>query len=191
VNELPETRYVETPEGAYLAYQTFGQGSLDLLLPMNGGVAVELAWEEPVISTPLRHLASFARVITFDCRGFGSSGRVDPKSVPAVQTWMDDLGTVMTAADCERAAVLAWGESTAAAMLFAATFPERLASLVLVNPYARYARSDDCLWGMPEHLLKAYGAAIREAWGTGAVTETVAPSLIKSEEDRRRWARTE
>ena len=189
--ELPETQYVETPEGAYLAYQTFGRGSLDLLVPMNGGVAIELAWEEPVISAPLRHLASFARVITFDCRGFGSSGRVDPKSVPAVQTWMDDFGTVMTAAECERAAAFAWGESTPAAMLFAATYPERVSSLVLVSAYARYARSDDCPWGMPEHLLKVYGAAIRGAWGTGAVTETIAPSLIQSEEDRRRWARIE
>jgi hypothetical protein len=52
VVELPQTQYVETPEGAYLAYQTFGRGSLDLLVPMNGGVAVELAWEEPVISPP-------------------------------------------------------------------------------------------------------------------------------------------
>jgi hypothetical protein len=37
VVELPETQYVETPEGAYLAYQTFGRGSLDLLVPMKEG----------------------------------------------------------------------------------------------------------------------------------------------------------
>jgi len=191
VIERPETYYVETPEGAYLAYQTFGQGSLDLLLPMNGGFAVDLAWEEPVISASLRHLASFTRVITFDVRGFGSSGPVDPTSVPAVQAWMDDLGTVMTAADCDRAAVFAWGEGTTAAMLFAATFPERVSSLVLVNAYARYVRSDDCPWGMPEHVLKRYGALMRDFWGTGSITETVAPSLIQSEEDRRRWARME
>lgn len=46
--EVPETHYVETPEGVYLAYQTFGEGSLDFLLPLPGGVALDLAWDEPV-----------------------------------------------------------------------------------------------------------------------------------------------
>ena len=46
--EVPETHYVETPEGVYLAYQIFGEGSVDLLLPLPGGVALDLAWDEPV-----------------------------------------------------------------------------------------------------------------------------------------------
>jgi class 3 adenylate cyclase/alpha-beta hydrolase superfamily lysophospholipase len=191
VLEVPEVRYVETPEGAYLAYQTFGDGSLDLVLSMNGGVALELAWEEPAISAALRHLASFSRVIAFDCRGFGSSWRVDAKAVPAVQTWSDDIGTVMTAGDRKSAALFAWGEATPAAMLFAATYPDRVTSMVLVNPFARYIQSDDCPWGMPENLIKAYGAALRELWGTGGMAATVAPSLMQSEADGRRWARME
>jgi len=189
--DAPEAKYVETPEGVYLAYETFGNGSVDLLLAMNGGVALEIAWEEPAISAALRHLASFSRVIAFDCRGFGSSGRVDPKAVPAVQTWSDDFGTVMTAGDREQAAVFAWGEGASGAMLFAATYPERVASMVLVNPYARYMRSDDSPWGIPEHLIKAYLASLREVWGTGGMGETIAPSLVQSEEDRRWWARME
>lgn len=189
--DVPETRYVETPEGVYLAYQTFGEGSVDLLLPMTGGVALDLAWDDPIISAGLQHLASFSRVIAFDCRGFGSSGRVDPNSVPALQTWIDGFDTVMTQCGREKAAVFAWGESTSGSMLFAATHPEWVASMVLVNAYARNTRSTECPWGMPEHLIKAYGAAIRENWGTGAATQLRDPSLVQSEEDRRRWARME
>jgi pimeloyl-ACP methyl ester carboxylesterase len=44
---------------------------------------------------------------------------------------------------------------------------------------------------MPEHLVKAYGAAIRGAWGTGVPTEGPNPSLVQSEGRRRRWARIE
>ncbi len=159
----PRHALLETPDGVYLAYQIFGEGSVDLLLPLPGGVALDLAWDDPIISAGLRRLASFSRVIAFDCRGFGSSSRVDPRSVPALQTWSDGLGTVMTAGDRERAAVFTWGEAASGAMFFAATYPERVTSMVLVNAYARNTRNTDCPWGMPEHLVKTYGAAIRDA----------------------------
>lgn len=191
VSDIPETRYVETPEGLYLAYQTFGEGPVDLLMPVPAGLALDLAWEEPVIGAGLRHLASFSRVIAFDCRGFGSSWHVDPRNVPAVQTWSDDLGTVMTAGGREKTAIFTWGEATSGAMFFAATYPERVTSMVLVNAYARNVRSTECPWGWPEHLVKRYGAAIREAWGTGLATQLRDPSLVQSDEDRRRWARME
>lgn len=191
VIEVPETRHVESAEGVYLAFQTFGDGSVDLLLPLTGGVALDVAWDDPVISAGLRQLASFSRVIAFDCRGFGSSWRIDPRSVPALQTWSDDFATVMTAGGRQSAAIFAWGEATSGAMFFAATYPERVTSMVLVNAYARYTRSAECPWGIPEHLVKTYGAAIRENWGSGAATEFRDPSLVQNEKDRRRWARME
>ena len=39
--------------------------------------------------------------------------------------------------------------------------------------------------------LPDYVAAIQGAWGTGGVTETLAPSMVRSDEARRRWARGE
>jgi class 3 adenylate cyclase len=164
---------------------------MDLVLTVNGGFAIELMWEEPAITTCMDRLASFSRLITFDPRGFGSSTRVDPERVPAVQTWMDDLGTVMDAVSSEKAALLSWAECTQAIMLFAATYPERVTSLVLVNPYARFVRNEECPWGMPSRSLPDYIEAIEEAWGTGAVTETLAPGMVRTAEARRRWARGE
>ncbi len=189
--EVPQTRYAESPEGVYLAYQTFGEGLEDLLLPLPGGVALDLAWDDPVISAGLRRLGTFSRVIAFDCQGFGSSWRVDPKSVPALQTWSDCYGTAMAAGGRQCAAIFAWGEATSGAMLFAATYPECVSSMVLVNAYARNTRSTECPWGMPEHLVKAYGAAIRDNWGTGVATKFRDPSLVQNEEDQLRWARME
>jgi class 3 adenylate cyclase len=189
--DTPETMYAQTVGNAYLAYQILGSGPVDLVLPMNGGFSVDLVWDEPAIASGLGRLASFSRTITFDPRGFGSSAGVDRKRVPAVQTWMDDLGTIMHAVGSEKAALLSWGEYTPAALLFAATYPQRVTSLVLVNGYARFLRSQDCPWGMPPDLLPAYAEIIEQAWGTGAVTETLAPSMVKSDEARRRWGRVE
>jgi class 3 adenylate cyclase len=112
-------------------------------------------------------------------------------AIPAVQTWKDDIGTVMDAVDSERAAFLSWGDSTGATMFFAATYPERTASLVLINAYARYARSDETPWGLPADLIGSYVAAIEGVWGTGRCIETLAPSLVQTDEARRHWGRVE
>jgi class 3 adenylate cyclase len=187
----PQTQYVPAPEGGYLAYQVVGEGPVDVVLPMNGGFPIDLIWEEPTIGGSLRRLATFSRVIAFDPRGFGSSGRVDPQSVPAVQTWMDDIRTVMDAADSEQACLLSWSLSALSVMLFAATYPRRVSSLVAVNAFARFLRNDECTWGMPKDQFLVYLAAIEEAWGTGEVSRILAPSLIRSEDALIRWARAE
>jgi class 3 adenylate cyclase/predicted alpha/beta hydrolase family esterase len=184
----PETQYAPAPEGGYLAYQVVGKGPVDVVLPMNGGFAIDLIWEEPTIGASLRRLATFSRVIAFDPRGFGSSGRVDPHRVPAIQTWMDDIRTVMDAAGSEQACLLSWSLSAMSVMLFAATYPRRVSSLVAVNAFARFLRNDKCSWGMPKDQFPAYLAAIKNAWGTGEITRTLAPSLIRSEDALHRWA---
>ncbi len=183
------TRYARTAEDDYVAFQVTGDGPVDLVLPITGSAGIELMWDDPAVSAFISRLASFSRLITFDPRGFGSSGRLDADAVPAVQTWKDDIGTVMDAAGSERAAFLSWGESTGATMFFAATYPERVLSLVLVNAYARYARNEDAPWGLPPDLIPAYVSAIQEVWGTGACIETLAPTMVQTEEARQRWAR--
>ena len=191
MTEIPATRYAETVEGSYLAYQVLGTGPVDLVVPMVGNFPIDLIWEEPTIVSGLRRLASFSRLIIFDPRGFGSSAGVDPKRVPALQTWMDDLGTVMDAVNSEKAALLSWAECALAVMLFAATFPQRVTSLVLVNAYARFLRNDDNPWAMPSNRFQDYVENIRTAWGNGMVTEILAPSMVRTDEARQRWARAE
>jgi len=185
--EAPETHYAKTVEGTYLAYQTIGDGPADLVFQLNGGMLLDLMWEEPAVTSFMQRLASFGRVITFDARGFGSSGHLDPRAVPAMQTWMDDIGVVMDATRSAQAALLACGETGLAAMLFAATYPQRVSSLALINTFARYQRSDDCPWGMPLDSIPAYADLVGELWGTGGVAEVLMPSLIDNADAKRRW----
>jgi class 3 adenylate cyclase len=191
MTEPLSTQYTTTPEGTYLAYQVSGNGPVDLVIPITGSAAVELIWNEPAFSEFVSRLASFSRVITFDPRGFGSSGRLDPESIPALQMWKDDIVTVMDAAGSRRAALFAWGESSGATMFFAATYPERTSSLVLVNSYARYARSEDTPWGLPGDLIPSYVSAIKDLWGFGGCFEILAPSLVPTDEARQYWGRVE
>lgn len=186
--DAPETHYATTVEGTYLAYQVVGDGPIDLVFQLNGGMLVDLMWEEPATRDFVQRLASFSRVIIFDARGFGSSGHLDPRAVPAIQTWMDDIGVVMDATGSAQAALLASGETGLAAMLFAATYPQRVRSLALVNTFARYQRSEECPWGMPPQAIQAYADVIRELWGTGGVAEALMPGLVDSPDAKRRWA---
>jgi pimeloyl-ACP methyl ester carboxylesterase len=70
----PKTRYAKNG-GVSIAYQVFGQGSLDLVYVPGWISHVEYTWEQPAYTHFLERLGSFARVIMFDKRGTGLSDR--------------------------------------------------------------------------------------------------------------------
>jgi hypothetical protein len=73
----PETRYAKSGE-VHVAYQVFGEGSVDLVFVPGLISNVEHYWDDPNHARWLRRLARFARVISFDKRGTGlfASSRV-------------------------------------------------------------------------------------------------------------------
>jgi pimeloyl-ACP methyl ester carboxylesterase len=101
-------------------------------------------WEIPRQAKFLRRLARLGRLIMFDKRGTGMSGR--GTSVPTLETRMDDIGAVMDAADSVRAAVLGNFDGGALATLFAATYPDRTSALALFQPAPRFIRSPQLPW---------------------------------------------
>jgi pimeloyl-ACP methyl ester carboxylesterase len=98
-------------------------------------------------------LASFSRVILFDKRGTGISDQVPMDDLPAMDSWMENILTVMDAAKSARAVIVGDTEGAAMAILFAATYPERTHSLVLINPIARLFRGPDYPIGMPQYKI--------------------------------------
>lgn len=90
---------------------------------------IELAWKLSGLAPTLTEWSSFARLIRFDKRGTGMS---DPVSgAPTLETRMDDVRAVMDAAGSRRAAFYGLAEGAAMTLLFAATYPERVAALVV------------------------------------------------------------
>jgi pimeloyl-ACP methyl ester carboxylesterase len=105
---------------------------------------------------------------------------------------MDDVRAVMDAADCERAAVVAMSEGGPMALLFAATYPERVSALVLWATFARIAWAPDYPAGIDVEEAEAFCDQIEESWGHGRVLPLIATQDAPDDEaTRRRFARFE
>ena len=124
---VPETRYAKTLDGVYIAYQTVGDGPIDIVWQFDWLGNVDTIWEYRPSAEWFRGLASFSRLILHDRRGTGASSRnVDP---PNLETRVADLTIVLDAVGSERPVLGGALQGGAPNILFAATFPERVHSL--------------------------------------------------------------
>lgn len=143
---MPETRYARSGD-ASIAYQVTGDGPFDLVFIPPFLTHAELIWTTN-FAPALEDMSSFSRVIRFDKRGTGMSDRVT--GAPTLETRMDDARAVMDAVGCRRAAFFGSSEGAAMSLLFAATYPERTAALVLRSAYPRALWAPDYPWGRTE-----------------------------------------
>lgn len=138
MGDTPETHYAWNGDVS-LAYQVVGDGPIDLVYQQGYASHVGLNWEGPALSRFLRGLASHARLIITDRRGWGCSDRFSPFDVAPLETMTDDLLCVMGAAGSDRAVIFGSVETGINAPLFAATYPNRTLGLILCDALAVYA----------------------------------------------------
>ena len=182
------TQYARSGD-ADLAYRVFGEGPPDVVLVYDWGSHLEAVAEQPLFDEFIRSLARFSRVIWFDMRGIGMSAPV--VGDPPIESWMDDLVAVMDTVGSEEATVIAQGHAVQMAVMAAASHPERVRSLVLLNGFARLARADDYPPGMPEHVQEIYARQIEERWGTGEFASLLGPSIAELPGIVEWWGRVE
>src|SRR6266513_2860249 len=103
--------------------------------------AVLSTWDQPLLVRHVQGLAQSGRVLMLDKRGTGLSDRV--REVQSLDTAMDDIRAVMDAVGSESAVLWMGATSTGIGVLFAATYPERCAGLVLFDPTVKGTRSAD------------------------------------------------
>jgi class 3 adenylate cyclase len=172
-----------------VGYQVLGDGPIDLVFLTGMSSHIDLRWEEPLNEYFLHRLASFSRLILFDRRGTGVSDPVPFDHLPTWEEWADDMRIVFDAVGCERAAIMAWLDGGPMAMLFAATYPERTAALVLAHTAARYVRADDYPHGFAPEVAEQLLNMVEELWGTEGFVSIAAPSRSQDEGFRQRYAR--
>jgi pimeloyl-ACP methyl ester carboxylesterase len=160
-----ETRYAKSGDLS-IAYQVTGQGP-DLAIIAGSLSHVELGWETPATARIYRRLSRFTRMVTFDKRGMGLSDR--SAELPTLEERMDDVRAVMDAADCEKASVVGMSEGGPMALLFAATYPERVSALVLWSTFARLAWAPDYPQGFDLKEGEKFCDQIEASWGHGRV----------------------
>jgi class 3 adenylate cyclase len=160
--QIPDVHYAWSGEVA-IAYQTLGSGSVDVVFARGFAGDLLSVWEQPLMTRFLEDLASFARVTAVDKRGTGLSDRV--RDVPTLEERMDDLRAVMDDVGSEQAILWTAQEGARLATLFAATYPERTAGLVLFDPTAKGRRTADYPWAMTDEEWRSWLDDVREGWG--------------------------
>jgi pimeloyl-ACP methyl ester carboxylesterase len=132
----------------HLAYRVFGEGDVTLVW-VPGWVSNVDLYDDPawVVASVVESLGRQIRLVVWDKRGTGLSDPV--MRVPTLDERMDDLNAVLAAADVDRPALLGVSEGGPMTILFAATYPERVRSLVLYGTAARFTQElPDFPWGM-------------------------------------------
>lgn len=162
----PETGYAKTDDGVYIAYQTVGDGPIDISWQFEWVGNVDVIWEYRPYAEWFHGLASFSRLILHDRRGTGASSRnVAP---PNLETRVADLRAVLDAVGTERAVLGGAMEGGSPNVLFAASEPERVHSIVWWYPAPRTTRAPDYPFGTDDQLLERSSRDIRDTWGTEA-----------------------
>jgi class 3 adenylate cyclase len=167
----PEVSYARSGDVA-VAYQIVGSGSPDVVFVR--GITGDLlsTWEQPLLVRHVEGLAACGRLLMLDKRGTGLSDRV--REVQSLETTMDDVRAVMDAAGSESAVLWTGGTSTGIGVLFAATYPERCAGLVIFDPRVKGIRSPDYPWAPTVDEWRDRLAGVRSGWGERSYLESLA-----------------
>lgn len=120
-------KQITASDGTRIAYEVLGRGDKTLIFANGLGgrlyawtPAVDAFWES-------------YRIITWDYRGlFGSSAPTSRRKL-AVAHHVEDLGAILDAEGIDRAVLCGWSMGVQISLDFAASFPERVAGLVLMN----------------------------------------------------------
>jgi class 3 adenylate cyclase/pimeloyl-ACP methyl ester carboxylesterase len=161
----PDTHYAKAGD-LNIAYQVIGDGPLDLVFVPGIVSHLDMLWTSADWERFALRLASFARVVFFDKRGTGLS---DPTpGADQLDARMDDIRAVMDAVGMESAAIFGISEGGPLAVLFAATYPERVRSLALYGTFARIFDDPKVVRPMEEAFAN---------WGEGRLLTLLGPSF--------------
>ena len=144
-----ENRLVRTPDGVDIAIQEHGKADAPAIVFIHGFSQCHLSWTNQIASP----LADSFRLVTYDIRGHGASGKPeDANCYTEGRRWADELSCVFDALQLTRPLVGAWSYAgRILADYLAAYGPARLAGINLV---ASKTRSDPSFVG-PEKIGRA------------------------------------
>jgi class 3 adenylate cyclase len=160
--------YARPEDDVYIGYRVDGDGPVDIAYQVDWPGNIDHEWADPTAGAWLRHLASFARVITHDHRGVGVSSR--NVELPALETRVSDLMAVLRATATRRPVLAGLFSTGAVNVLLAAMRPMLPRALIWLEPAARYGQAPDYPWGTSaeERELEREFLGL---WGTPAYTK--------------------
>lgn len=159
-----EVQYARS-SGVDIAWSVTGEGSHDIVFVPGFISQLDMCRELPMFSAVLGRLERVGRVLTFDKRGTGLSGR--DLGFGSVAERMDDIRIVMDAAGWTRAHLFGVSEGGPLSIVFAATYPERVRSLSLYGTYAALRLDEEAVAGKVN--VEQFLSFLEREWGRGKV----------------------
>ncbi|WP_026549616.1 alpha/beta fold hydrolase [Arthrobacter sp. Br18] len=186
-----------TRDGARLAFTENGSGPV-LVIVGHWPSHVAMDWNSPVWHHWLEGLSRSHRILRYDSRGTGlsSSGR-DGMSL---ETWVEDLETIVAAAGLKSFAVLGMLNAGPVAIDYAVRHPDRVRALVLYGTFvlgrerrgdARSSREGEALRTLMQLSWDEDNAAIRQLWSARFIPESSLEQLTSFNELQRTAAGAE
>ncbi|MBO0323864.1 alpha/beta fold hydrolase [Muricauda sp. CAU 1633] len=176
----PVTQYTKSGR-INIAYQVFGSGAVDIVYIPGWVSNIDLMWACPQLVDFLQELGKIARVILFDKRGTGLSDRVVELST--LEERMDDIRAVMDAVGSEKAILFGHSEGGSVSALFAASYPNRVISLITFGIFAKRKYAQNYPWAPTDEERQGVYNMIENCWGSGEMNlETLAPSKANDRE---------
>jgi len=184
--QRPETRFTKAGDVS-LAYQVVGDGPVDLVFAFGWLHNIDIIWEHPAYRQFLQSLASFSRLILFDKRGTGLSDR--DTGAATLEERAEDIRAVMDATGSEVATILGQSEGGHMAAMFAACYPERTRSIILLDCRPCTAWKPDWPYGMRRAEYEKFSQFILENWGRPVHLGESAPSIAGNPKEEAWYAR--
>src|SRR5262245_54088890 len=156
-----DIRFCTTTDGTRLAYATIGSGP-PLVKAANWLSHLDYDWQSPVWRHWLVELSRRFQLVRYDERGCGLSDW--DVSECSLDSWVDDLETVVDAVGLDRFPLFGISQGGPVAIAYAVRHPERVSHLVLLGSFAqgrrKRARTPDEL-----ALEEARIELVRVGWG--------------------------
>ena len=135
----PEVQSSVEVDGVGIGYEVFGSGAATILLTPAWAIVRSRYWKAQV-----PYLARRFRVITFDARGSGRSGRPDDPALYGRD--VRDAVAVLDATGTERALVAGLSLGAATALYTASLHPDRVAGVIALAPAVPALTPDHPWW---------------------------------------------
>ena len=145
---------VVAPDGVEIAWEVFGDGPTTVLLMPTWSIIHSRFWKAQV-----PFLARHHRVVTFDGRGSGASGRPAGPAAYGHDRWVADTLAVMAATGTEQAVLVALSRGAAWSLGVAADHPDRVLGLFLIGSSPGFAA------GAPQRLREGWARPVRDPQG--------------------------
>jgi DNA-binding CsgD family transcriptional regulator/pimeloyl-ACP methyl ester carboxylesterase len=102
---------------------------------------------------------------------------------------MEDIVVILDAVGVEKATLLSVSEGGPSAIMFAATYPNRTAQIILYGTMPKVVRSDDYPWALSRSQYDRWLETMTENWGTPVSLQSFAPSRCEDQDFKDWWAK--